>query len=142
MDTVRGIVSNLHTTTRGKSIATFILAGGAVQIRATLPAVIAEGDEITVMGPRKSGILIAYAYRNHTQCAQGSAGAHSLLMYSSGFMLLTLIAGIGLHAWNDANTALVIGLIFAGGAAYFSLALRIRKAERSVFEQPPGPEKI
>lgn len=142
MDTLRGVVSNLHATAGGKHIATFILNGDAVQIRAAQPAVIAEGDEISVIGPRKSGILIAYAYRNHTQNVQGSAGARSLLMYSSSFMLLTLIAGIGLHAWNDANTALVIGLIFAGGAAYFSLALRIRKAERSVFEQPPGPEKI
>ena len=142
MDSARGIVSNLHITPGGKSIATFVLDGGTIQIRATLPAVIAEGDELTVMGPRKSGILIAYAYRNHTQHAQGSPGARRLLIYSSGFMLLTLIAFVGLRAWRSANTALIIGLLCAGGASYFSLALNIRRAERCVFEPPPGPQKI
>lgn len=135
MDTLRGVVSNLHTTTGGHPIATFTIDGAAVQISAALPSVIAEGDEVSVIGPRKSGILIAYAYRNHTQGAQGGARGRSILIYSSVFILVTLIIGVGLHAWNNADTALIIGVMVAGGAAYLALALRMRRAERILFEQ-------
>ncbi len=139
MDTVRGVVCNLHTTTSGRPIATFTFDDAAVQISATLPPVIAEGDEVSVIGPRKSGILIAYAYRNHTQGAQGSARGRSILIYSSVFMLLTLIIGVALQAWNNADTALIIGVMLAAGASYLSLALHIRRAERVLFGQQPGP---
>lgn len=139
MDTVRGVVSNLHTTAGGHPIATFTIDGAAVQISAALSPVIAEGDEVSVIGPRKSGILIAYAYRNHTQGAQGSAGGRSILIYSSVFMLLTLSIGIALHAWNNADTALIIGVMFAGGASYLSLALRMRRARRVLLEQQQNP---
>ena len=139
MDTLRGVVNNLHTTAGGHPLATFIIDGVAVQISAALPPVIAVGDEVSVIGPRKSGILVAYAYRNHTQGAQGSARGRSILIYSSVFMLLTLIIGIALHAWNNADTALIIGVMLAGGASYLALALRIHKAERVLFGQQPGP---
>lgn len=139
MQTLRGVVSNLHTTAGGNPIATFVINGAAIQISAALPPVIAEGDEVSVVGTQKSGILIAYAYRNHTQGAQGSARGRAILIYSSVFMLLTLAIGISMHAWKNADTALVIGVLLAGGAAYLALALRIRRAERVLFEPPPGP---
>jgi hypothetical protein len=136
MDTLRGTVSNLHTTTGGNPIATFTFDGTTIQISAALPPVIAEGDDVSVIGPRKSGILIAYAYRNHTQDAQGGARGRSILIYSSVFMLLTLLIGLAMQAWNNADTALIIGVMLAAGASYLALALRIRRAEHSLFAQP------
>ncbi len=139
MDTLRGVVNKLHTTTGSNPIATFIINGTAVQISSALPPIIADGDEVSVMGPQKSGILIAYAYRNHTQGAQGSARGRALLIYSSVFMLVILAIGIALHAWKNPDTALILGVLLAGGASYLALALRIRRAERILFEHPPRP---
>ena len=138
MHTLRGVVSKLHTTAGGRPIATCVIDGTAVQISAASPPVIAEGDEVSVVGPQKSGILIAYAYRNHTQGAQGSARGRAILFYSSVFLSVTLVIGIAMHAWKNADTALVVGVLLAGGAAYLALALRIRRAERVLFEQPPN----
>ena len=130
MDSLRGIVSNLHTTTGYNPIVTFTFDDTTIQISAALPPVIAEGDDVSVIGPRKSGILIAYAYRNHTQGAQGGARGRSMMVYSSIFMLVTLLIGISMQAWNNADTALIIGVMLAGGASYLTLALRIRRAGR------------
>jgi hypothetical protein len=134
METIRGVVGNLHASD-GSSIATFLIDGVAIQISASAPPVLAEGDDVSVIGMRKSGILVAYAYLNHTQGVQGSARARTMLIFSSAFMLLTLAIGAGLRAWNNANTALVISVLFAGGLAYFVLALRMRQAERELFRR-------
>ena len=135
MDSLRGIVSNLHTTAGDNPILTFTLDDIAIQINAALPPVIAEGDEVSVIGPRKSGILIAYAYRNHSQGTHGGADGRRMLIYSSVFMLVTLLIGVGMQAWKDADTALVIGVLLAGGAAYVALALRIHRAGRILSAQ-------
>ena len=50
-------------------------------------------------------------------------------------MLVTLLIGVGMQAWKDADTALVIGVLLAGGAAYFALGLRIRRAGRILSAQ-------
>ena len=135
MDSLRGVVHTLHTTGGNNPIATFMLDDATVQINAAPPVSLAEGDEVSVLGPRKSGILIAYAYCNHTQGTRGGARGQRMLIYSSVFILLTLLLGIVLRAWNNADTALIIGLMLAGGASYVSLGLRIRKAMRILFRQ-------
>ena len=135
MHTARGVVRHLHATSGRNPIVTFTIDDATVQISAALPPVVADGDEVSVIGPRKSGILIAYAYRNHTQGAQGGARGRSILIYASVFMLLTLLAGAGLQAWKDPDRALIVGLLLAGGASYLALALRIHLAARILFKQ-------
>lgn len=109
MEIRRGIVSSIRhtlsvsggysdTNVLTKHHAIFSLDDGTtVMFSAGGPAVVRDGDQVTVAGRQKGRVMKALAYRNETAGVKGDAGKWASL-------------GIGLFALLFGVVALVIGL--------------------------------
>lgn len=101
MDTLRGIVSNVHHTTdvHGSEnviatthIAVFDLDGRGVRFEGDTAAAIDDGDEVAVAGYRRHGTFRALAFRNLTKKTEGSRLAVTYFIIGLGLVLYGFIA--------------------------------------------------
>jgi hypothetical protein len=131
MLTLRGRVANIHTQGGETHVTTFTINDSTIQVTDAFPPVIYDGDEVSVMGPRKNGILLAYAYRNHSKRAQGSLRGKSAMIFSAVFVFFTLTF-VPIF-WMDPFWKFVLIVMLGGGIWMFSLGVRAWLAERALF---------
>ncbi|WP_338765354.1 hypothetical protein [Massilia sp. METH4] len=130
MEKLRGTVSELR---RGKTVsynpstgtstihaAVFRLDGQLVKIVSNAPLVIAEGQELVVVGRRRAKLFTAYAHRNLTTGQEGHEGWATRLVVT----ILVVTGALWLGSLMGGDYAVVFGATF--------VALGIAMAWRSL----------
>jgi hypothetical protein len=130
MEKLKGTVAELR---RGKTVsynprtgtsvihaAVFRLDGQLVKIVSTTPLVIAEGQQLVVVGRRRAKLFTAYAHRNLTTGDEGHEGWATRLVVT----ILVVTGALWLGSLMGGDYAVVFGATF--------LALGIAMAWRSL----------
>ncbi|HEX8604138.1 MAG TPA: hypothetical protein VF774_15940 [Pseudoduganella sp.] len=130
MEKLRGMVTELrrgktvsHNPKTGTSVmhaAVFRLDGQLVKIVSSAPLVIAEGQELLVVGRRRAKVFAAYAHRNLSTGAEGHESWATRLVVT----ILVVTAALWLGGWLGGDYAVVFGITF--------IALGVAMAWRSL----------
>ncbi|QBE65020.1 hypothetical protein [Pseudoduganella lutea] len=130
MEKLRGTVTELrrgktvsHNPKTGTSVihaAVFRLDGQLVKIVSAAPLVIAEGQELLVVGKRRAKLFTAYAHRNLTTGQEGHEGWATRLLVT----ILVVTGALWLGGMMGGDYGVVFGIVF--------LALGVAMAWRSL----------
>ena len=128
MEKLKGTVTELR---RGKSVsynpktgtstihaAVFRLDGQLVKIVSSTPLVIAEGQQMLVVGRRRAKVFAAYAHRNLSTGHEGHEGWATRLLVT----ILVVTAALWLASLMGGSYAAVAGIAFV--ALGFAMAWR------------------
>ncbi|MDT4896699.1 MAG: hypothetical protein QOH25_1776 [Acidobacteriota bacterium] len=126
---VSGGYSDTNVLTRHHAIFS-LYDGTTVMFSAGGPAVIRDGDHLTVAGRQKGRVMKALAYRNETAGVKGDAGKWASLgigFFALLFGVMTLVIGLleppsminQPLSFGEKLIALVLGLSFCSVALYY-----------------------